>query len=124
MDTCFCKFYYIKVAFFLFIAPSSPPRNVVGTGQSSTTILVSWSEVPAIDHNGIITQYEVEYEPLETFGGQITTRISTVSDNIFELLLNNLEEYVVYNISVRAYTGAGVGVTSSPVSVQTDEYSE
>ena len=104
-----------------YTAPSSPPSNITGTAESSTSIRVSWSEVPAIDRNGIITQYEVEYEPLETFGGQITTMMDTTNAITFELLLENLEEYVKYSITIRAGTEAGLGVTSTPISVQTDE---
>ena len=85
---------------------------------------MSWGEVPAIDRNGIITQYEVEYEPLETFGGQIATMMTTTNATTFEQHLDNLEEYVVYSITVRAKTTAGIGVPSTPVLTQTDEDGE
>ena len=92
--------------------------------ESSTSILVSWNEVPAIDRNGIITQYEVVYEPLETFGGQITTGKDTINGTTFELLLDNLQEYVNYSITIRAGTEAGLGVISSPIVVLTNEDGE
>ena len=59
--------------------------------------------------------YEVQYEPLGTFGGQIST--STVNISI---ILTNLQEFVDYTISVRAYTSAGPGPYSDPVTERTD----
>ena len=87
--------------------PASPPRNVNATVLSSTEIQVNWTEVLEIDQNGIITEYEVMYEPLMTFSGQITTL--TVNTTNLYITLMDLEEYVEYNISVRAYTSVGPG---------------
>ena len=86
---------------------------------SSTSILVSWSEVPAIDRNGIITQYEVVYEPLETFGGSIGS--NSITTTAMAATLSDLQEYVVYNVSVRAYTSTGPGPFSTEVAVRTLE---
>ena len=74
--------------------------------QSSTDIMVTWDVVP-IDQNGVITVYEVQYEPLEIFGGQIQTQTINVIAPNMSVALRNLEEHVSYNISVRAYTCAG-----------------
>ena len=98
--------------------PASPPQNVTAMVESSTTIRVTWEEVPAIDRNGEITKYEVQYEPLETFGGQIAT--STVNTSMLSINLTGLQEFVDYNISVRAYTSAGPGPYSDPVTEMTD----
>ena len=86
--------------------------------ESSTALRVSWEEVPAIDRNGEITEYEVQYEPLETFGGQIS--ISTVTTSMLSINLTDLQEFVDYNISVRAYTSAGPGPYSIGVVERTD----
>ena len=110
--------------------------NAAGTGSASVSlnispvfdlhptsiIRVSWEEVPAIDRNGEITVYEVQYEPLETFCGQIST--STVNTSMLSINLNGLQEYVDYNISVRAYTSAGPGPYSDPVTEMTDTASK
>ena len=76
---------------------------------SPTTIKVMWNEVPAIDQNGIIAIYEVIYTPWNTFGGQIFTHATNVSGSDLNVTLYYLEEYVNYNISVRAYTSEGPG---------------
>ena len=104
---------------FLFPVPANFPTNVTAMAASSTSIRVSWEEVPAIDQNGIITTYEVRYQPLMTFNGALMT--ATVNTSVFELELNGLEEFVVYNISVRAYTSVGAGPYSPEVTERTNE---
>ena len=89
--------------------------------MSSTEIVVLWDEVPAIDENGVITMYEIQFVPLETFGGQITSDTVNTSDgSVLMMVLTGLEEYVEYNISVRAYTSVGPGPYSDPVPERTN----
>ena len=92
------------------IGPAEPPQNVTATALSSTEIEVSWEEVPAIDQNGIIIMYQVQYEPLETFEDQI----STINTTMLTTTLTDLDEYVEYSITVRAYTSVGPGPYSDP----------
>ncbi len=87
--------------------------------MSSTEILVNWTDVLEIDQNGIITEYEVMYEPLMTFGGQLST--STVNTTNFFTTLGGLEEFVNYSISVRAYTSVGPGPYSAGIAGMTLE---
>ena len=101
------------------LGPASAPINVAAVSISSTQVKVTWGDVPPTDQNGIIITYEVEYIPLEDFDGAIgksTTNVSALS-----LILLRLQEYVNYTISVRAYTSAGAGPYSDPVSVLTNE---
>ena len=79
---------------------------------------MKWGEVPAIDRNGIITQFEVMYEPQEAGG---SARRNVTDASTFNILLDGLEEYVEYSITVRAVTAAGGGPFSSAISVQTPE---
>ena len=81
--------------------------NVIANSLTSTEILVSWSEVPAIDRNGIITQYEVAYTQT-TFDGN-TFQSVMVNSTSTMTLLTGLHEYVEYSIQVRAYTSVGPG---------------
>ena len=93
--------------------------------MSSTEIVLLWEEVPAIDENGVITMYEIQFVPLETFGGQITSdTVNTSNGSVLMMVLTGLEEYVEYNISVRAYTSAGPGPYSVGVVERTDTDSE
>ena len=88
---------------------------------SSTEIMVSWDVVPPIDQNGIITMYEVQYEPLETFGGQIQTQTTNVTALMMSATLTDLEAFVNYTISVRAYTSVGEGPYSEDITVTTQQ---
>ena len=102
-----------------FPAPSGYPQNVVPTTISSTEILVSWDEVPEIDQNGVIILYDVQYEPLMTFGGELMTMTMNTSNT--SIVLGELQEYVEYNISVRAYTSVGPGPFSPGMDNRTFE---
>ncbi len=102
--------------------PSEHPQAVQTNSTNSTLIAVKWSEVPPIDQNGIIISYEVKYEPLETFGGLLGTKyVNTTDGAILETVLDSLQEYVEYNVSVRAYTDVGAGPFSPEVTQSTLE---
>ena len=99
--------------FIFATVPGNSPQNVTALSLSSTTIMVTWEEVPPIDRNGMITTYEVLYEPLETFGQLSSTDIINATD-LF-IILEGLHPFVGYNISVRAYTSVGNGPYSDMV---------
>ena len=86
------------------------PLNVNAIVNSSTEIIVYWEEVPAFNRNGTILFYEVLYR---SSLDQTQTR-NTIDNSTFTLLLR-VEEFVEYNITVRAYTVAGAGEESTPV---------
>ena len=109
----FCFHYY-----YTLTEPATAPRNVEATAESSAEIMVTWEEVVAIDENGIIINYEVQFEPLE-FTETLTTSFVNTTD--LTVVLRSLQEYVEYNISVRAYTSVGPGPYSDPVTQRTLE---
>ena len=83
--------------------------------MSSTEIMVTWDIVLPIDQNGVITMYEVLYQPQETFNGAIRDLTVNVSAPEMSVVLMNLQEYVNYTISVRAYTSVGEGPYSEGI---------
>ncbi len=103
----------------LCTVPASPPQNVIASVLSSTEIQVNWTEIPEMEQNGIIDKYEVMYEPQMTFNDVLTT--TTVNTTNMFVTLTGLQEYVVYNISVRAYTRVGPGPYSVEVVRRTME---
>ena len=90
---------------------------------SPTAIQVTWNEVPAIDRNGIITKYEVEYNQ-SIFSGATMYNTTTVDSPTLTVDLTGLEEYVEYSIRVRAYTSVGAGPYSDAVLERTQEDGE
>ena len=62
--------------------------------------------------------YEIEYEPLEC--NLINEYINTTGP-VLMVNLTGLEEYVEYDITVRAYTSEGPGPYSDPVTKRTLE---
>ena len=93
----------------------------MATVVSSTEIMVTWDMVPPINQSGVITMYEVLYQPQETFDGSIEDLTVNVSAPEMSVVLMNLQEYVNYTISVRAYTSVGEGPYSEGIVELTDE---
>ena len=85
---------------------------------SPMEVVVSWLEVDPVQQNGIITVYEVDYQPLTDFGSEDVTRVNTTNTTI---VLMDLHESVQYNITVRAFTSVGGGPFSNPVASVTHE---
>ena len=79
---------------------------------------MTWEEVLAIDENGIIISYEIQFEPLEFTSVLMTDTINTTN---LSAVITGLQEYVEYNMSVRAYTIIGPGPYSDPVTERTLE---
>ncbi len=71
-----------------------------------TEIQVTWTAVPEIEQNGVITRYEVFYRSTLDF---TNGSISTMDGDTFTADITELEESVAYNITVRAYTVVGPG---------------
>ena len=95
---------------------------VIAMDVTSTTILVTWDEVDPEDQNGEIVMYDVRYVPLETCSGSLATKTVNIMDtSMLTTTLTDLEEYVEYNISVRARTMVGPGPYSDPVIERTAE---
>ena len=85
---------------------------------SSTEVRVTWENVPVIDQNGDIINYEIQIEPLQFPADIFVDQLTTTN---LSIVVTGLEEYIFYNISVRAYTSVGPGPYSDPVTERTLE---
>ncbi len=83
-----------------------------------------WENVPEIDENGVIIAFELFYISLDTFNGRLVPKLVNTPASNRNVTLNNLEEYVFYNISVRAYTSVGAGPFSPFITQRTSEDSK
>ncbi|KAL1023895.1 hypothetical protein UPYG_G00048650 [Umbra pygmaea] len=100
--------------------PSAPPQGVTCSSPSSTSLLVSWDPPPPEYQNGIITGYSIQYSIME--GQNRTSRqVSGIPPGSSPYLLENLEKWSEYGITVRALTEAGEGPESLQRLVRTEE---
>lgn len=88
-----------------------------------TAIALIWEEVPAMEQNGIITEYEVQYRQF-TFESIPLTQTVNVSAPTLAINLTGLEEHVEYSIRIRAFTAVGPGPFTIDVSTITSQDSE
>lgn len=88
---------------------------------SSTSLSISWNKVPETERNGNITHYEIVYTPVNSPLLDQQPKISTTGGPALVSILEGLEEYTMYNVSVRAVTIVGSGPLSPPQMDQTLE---
>ena len=111
-----------NITFFFFIAPSAAPVSLQGHNKSSTSIFVTWGQVPPSEQNGVILNYTVSYK--EASNGSAQTVLVTVNEPTNSATLKGLNEYTNYSITVFASTIKGGGIVSAPIIVITDEDSK
>uniref|UniRef100_A0A8C8SV31 Receptor-type tyrosine-protein phosphatase S n=1 Tax=Pelusios castaneus TaxID=367368 RepID=A0A8C8SV31_9SAUR len=100
--------------------PSAPPQDISCTSPSSTSILVSWHPPPVEKQNGIITEYSIKYTEIDGEDEKPHEILGITSDTT-QYLLERLEKWTEYRISVTAHTDVGPGPESLSVLIRTDE---
>ncbi|XP_038568876.1 protein sidekick-1-like isoform X2 [Micropterus salmoides] len=98
-------------------APSAPPKNIVASGRTNQSIMVQWQPPPEPQLNGVLRGYVLRYRLAGLPGDYQEKNISSPETNY--CLLKDLIIWTQYQIQVAAYTGAGLGVYSSPVTEYT-----
>ncbi|KAM6940425.1 protein sidekick-1-like [Xenentodon cancila] len=98
-------------------APSAPPKNIVASGRTNQSIMVQWQPPPEPELNGVLRGYVLRYRLAGLPGDYQEKNISSPETNY--CLLKDLIIWTQYQIQVAAYTGAGLGVYSTPVSEYT-----
>ncbi|XP_039630055.1 protein sidekick-1 isoform X2 [Polypterus senegalus] len=97
--------------------PSAPPKNIVASGRTNQSIMVQWQPPPEPELNGVLRGYVLRYR-LAGLPGEYQQKNIT-SPEINYCLLRDLIIWTQYEIQVAAYTGAGLGVFSLPVTEYT-----
>ena len=105
--------------------PGAAPQAVEGHNTSSTSILVTWGEVPADKKHGKILEYTVIYKKTKE-DTETKERVISPSTqfNSRQIKLTKLTEYTSYSIQVLAATVKGDGPRSEPITVWTDQDSK
>lgn len=86
---------------------------------SSSSIFVSWDDVPYWHQNGIITEYMVYWKKADDSSAWSKKATSSKS-----LAVDRLELWEFYDIKLSAFTSQGEGPASVPIRVRTDEDSK
>lgn len=95
--------------------PEAPPSNVTAMAKSTTSINISWSEVPWKERNGDIIKYN-----LEVFNSSLHIIYNdTALGNETSLVVKNLEVFSNYSAKVQAETSEGRGPFSGLVNATT-----
>lgn len=91
------------------------------SNTSSTSLLVTWGEVPPAFHHGEVTGYRVRLEETEVPGSGVASRTFSLDVNNTEF--TGLEKFTSYVAYVRAYSLFGEG-PDGHVTALTDEDSK
>ncbi|XP_056265318.1 protein tyrosine phosphatase receptor type Db isoform X13 [Pseudoliparis swirei] len=99
--------------------PSAPPQDITCASTSSTSIVVSWAPPPLEFQNGVITGYSIQYSKTE--GHKMSKSVDGILPESSPYLLEDLEKWTEYGITVRAQTEAGDGPESLQLLIRTEE---
>ncbi|XP_015753438.1 PREDICTED: phosphatidylinositol phosphatase PTPRQ-like [Acropora digitifera] len=99
--------------------PSKPPVNLAACNTSSTSIRVTWREVPFGFLHGILRGYRVFYK--KTDDNNTTYIDASIGSTERELDITGLEKFTRYSVKALAFTRKGNGPVTHNISVLTDE---
>lgn len=128
-----CNFSRLKSLFYLvfheknlinllrnfFLVPSLPPQRVQSYNTSSTSVNVTWNQVPFGFVHGLLRGYRVFYSTTQHH--QATVKHAVVPAGQRYVHLTGLNKFTNYTIQVAAFTRKGYGELSPGVTVSTDE---
>ncbi|XP_061093976.1 receptor-type tyrosine-protein phosphatase S-like isoform X2 [Conger conger] len=101
--------------------PSAPPQEIKCSSSSSTTLLVSWRPPPEEGMNGALAGYVVRYWVEGASASAEPMEEPALPPSSGTLLLQGLEKWTQYRVSVAASTSKGTGPQSQPLLCRTDE---
>lgn len=105
--------------------PSAPPQDIKCSSTSSTTLRVSWRPPPSESQNGALVGYRVHYQVVgPSEGGSVDEDFpqeAATSAGEEQMVLQRLEKWTQYRVSVSASTVVGPGPESEPLICRTDE---
>ena len=107
---------YVIALNISYVVPNAPPTiDSIKAGNTSLTVM--WSAPPLEELNGRIIAYEFYYN-----GSQFDRELHDMNSSSTEVLtftLERLQEFVWYDVKVRAYTEIGPGPFSAVKSKRT-----
>ncbi|XP_072043107.1 protein sidekick-2-like [Amphiura filiformis] len=103
------------------VFPSSGPENLAAEPTGSSSIRVTWGQVPQRHRNGDILGFKILYQKVVTGSREEQMVIDIPGNESSATTLTDLRGYTEYHIKALAYTRIGDGVASSAVSTVTQE---
>ena len=107
--------------YFYFTVPTATVKNFTMKAISANSILLMWSSLPAIDVNGELVMYIIEYRIIEQLGfgtsipenvGLVNTVYVTAERRSHTIAM--LDNYTMYEANISAVTiGAGPPATET-----------
>ncbi|XP_077955157.1 receptor-type tyrosine-protein phosphatase S isoform X13 [Gasterosteus aculeatus] len=104
--------------------PSAAPQGVSCESSSSTSLRVNWKPPPTEGQNGELAGYELRYQRVSGAegGGQgQDVKALPIPGQQGQTVLEGLEKWSWYNISLAAFTSEGTGPNSPVLICRTDE---
>ena len=105
-----------RISFIL--EPDAPPQNFTGHNISQTEIQVFWAPVPQDKVNGILIRYVVFYKRAP---GKHPFHYKIFNGSHLQGIIDGLQPFTGYDLTVNAYTIKGPGPFSSYITVKTEE---
>ena len=102
----------------MILVPSAGPSEITGQNTSSSSITVTWDDVPFDHRNGIITGYKVYIKKVGSNGVE-NWDSEDISQKTFSK--TELDLWTFYDIKISAKTSVGEGEKSDAIRVRTDE---
>ena len=106
-----------SLCYILILVPSASPPYITISAMN-TSILIKWQPLPLEQQNGIIQKYHV------TVYAPATNQSQLLETNETRIEVAGLHPFYLYEVTVSAESGAGVGPESQPVLQQLPEASE
>ena len=120
-DSCLCNTEEKQIFLcLLYISvPSLPPSKVTAHNTSSTSLQMTWGEVPKGFIHGILRGYRVFHRRTDDEESYYLN--STTEPTELKLHITGLKKFTEYSVKVLAFTMKGDGEVSNNISVMTDE---
>ena len=111
------------------LAPVVAPQNVNATSNTATTITVCFEFPEGSTQNGQLTSFDVTLvgTPFDTDSQTVSFNITSTEYPLTGSLcgdVTNLEEFNNYTITVELINSAGIGPSSTPVEVRSQQACE
>ena len=112
----------IFIVLYILTAPTSPPINISVVVINSTALNASWRIPDADEHNGLLTQVEIQVLGinLDTTERKIIVSINDSNDTSTQFhIIPGLEEFVNYSVILSVRNAAGLSPFSDAIFVTT-----